>query len=1463
MDPIVTKRRDFSVDDSPEVIRRMIGELERQISDTAEEESAASRRLGDVEEEMIKRKEAELEKNVLRAEIERELLGATKERLKEIEEEERNALERLEAEQAALFAKRRNAEVEIENMEKTLAERGQELDRKSKSIQNQIDSAPEYLKNRFFEEISSAPEPEVTYQPSSEWDPNTLLEAWLTGDPNGIFSQRQTTPIATTNRLTPSVVSKQKERPESGSSLSSARTATTNDGEVAAETVAAQISRLRNKLVKNGDAKCAAALRSLIEAERALAENKSDGIAEPLKETKSTNTLPSAGHEPHFHHQSHSQEPLPPTILSQTNPPAQFCHQDPFSWQHQQQQQLQFMQQQQLQFMQQQQQQQIERMIYQQTQAREAEERAKLKSENRRLRSQLGAPPFISDRPDERQRATPSPQGASLLPTSKEQSDDDDDDIREQRREIAALELEMEKFRRVEQLKSLKDNIEREQEEEQQKREHDYWLESQRRRVQALRVDKALAAQEKESGVVDPFMPEVFESYEPSKGFGVRFDFVFGASGAERDQVGKPRIQKLRIVYAIHDDEVAGRPRSTDWVPYSDATTQGQRTGVAIFALGGAEGNATFSRLKPSGRVRLVLEIQADTGNGETRKKRRNIECAGWAAIPIFTDGLVPRSIDDDSLVPTTSLSTDKHYTLAAGAWKVPIVPGSFSKEAIWPPAIIPASSLMLHTRIYFSNAPPAMSAIDPFSYFQRYHQWGSQLSFIRDNVPQMADKEARKKNVKVHVYTANIEGISDANFVAISAHHESKQVWKSSIAKIDAGRMTSWPRDNTFEMSTVIAPCSVSFALYSGDEVVPKCSGFLEVINDAGGVRYGDATVSLSDGNGGVRLAQLHVSIECDEQASSIQAKSEPAPPPKMVEEASPSQSADLPGGIDFLEKRREDPTGPFRSGQGVDIFVDGARGLPDNAGASKVTVKLLSQGEVVGDEHSVVALVDGKRFSPSYDLIFELRNQNVDPTSTLMFRVDALDEDAPSPESDPPLSKRKSQESQPKVVGYALLNLFCSSGDVTKQPTDRHAQKYCLVSGGYQLPLYRAKPKLTAALRADSLARSPRVAGATLLVRIQSARTTRSDSGVTETLSRVGIPRSEWAAKNLDAPTPSYASGAYDSSFCMPMSSVERELYKRRRTRQDTGLMKSGLAAELADVNAALQAKPTVLLSHFRASAYESDLGFAIAVDGLNHMPPDAFYKVVTIVSPPGLYFRKPSVADDAQFTIDHDLDATLDAPRYKDPPRRFTEKPRNASLSAIFEVKALHVIHDKRTGCVVDVSSDDSRCYWTALPVFQKQTKAHLNSAAYVDSGAFLLPLFRGSVPPAVLAAPDIWDCILDNLDRTWQGKKKKKKDRTSSMVDLAGEGQSLVVRLVDAQVEDLQTFTKPTRKEYAVNAAVAADVEPSAYSFNYNAGPSGTRKPLRKLVPKKLTDDVLHRELTRTFCHATGIRRYLER
>ena len=142
--------------------------------------------------------------------------------------------------------------------------------------------------------------------------------------------------------------------------------------------------------------------------------------------------------------------------------------------------------------------------------------------------------------------------------------------------------------------------------------------------------------------------------------------------------------------------------------------------------------------------------------------------------------------------------------------------------------------------------------------------------------------------------------------------------------------------------------------------------------------------------------------------------------------------------------------------------------------------------------------------------------------------------------------------------------------------------------------------------------------------------------------------------------------------------------------------------------------------------------------------------------------------------------------------------------------------------------------------------------------------MLPLFRGAVPPSLLTAAHAGDCIVDaladQLARLPRGGKRRRKDPPPEF-DLVPGGASLIVRVVDAQLDDLAGFTPPNRPEYATSAAIAAGASPQAYSYNYAIANPKPAKALRRLLPKKGPDEAaVATLLNREFATATGIRHY---
>lgn len=1121
--------------------------------------------------------------------------------------------------------------------------------------------------------------------------------------------------------------------------------------------IAADISRLRTRLQGSGDGKCAAALRAVIEAQRVLEQ---PDAPEPVASK------------------------LPPVV----DPAQQLQHL----------QQMQSMQQQ------------LQALLLQQQQTSEMHTRTHLERQNERLQADMREL-IESRRRSQRTEVGTSPRPPSDMATPREDLE------YEQRRELARLDFEREKLVKSSALKTLQEDLERDRHEDERRRDHAEWLEAQRRKMQALRIDKALAQEEKASGL-DPFLPDGFQSYDERSGIGARFDFVVGPSNGERARSGQAPLDKVRLVYALHNADGSplagpgGKAQATPWVAYADATQQAVRTGVAVFATGAAAGLATFPEVRASPQLRLVCELQA--GNESTKKGK--VDCLGWAAAPVFVPGLAPPSIDDGDLVPHADDTND--FTLAVGAWVMPLREGTYSPKHAWPPD--EKAAFTVYARIFFASMPPTASSVDPFAVHDRYHAWGSGTKKgTRLHEAASADPPA---SVKLRAYTLEmmLQSHDLARRVKVRvATSDGRSVWTSPTLRVEAelGWLASWePHSHEFVVdysSIPKLPVALKWTLLEGEDEAAE--GNLEIIDAGGRLATGDAIVTLRTPEGEVR-GRASVAVVEDGAIALAPAAS-----------ASSLSTTATTGDEAFLvEARLPDPKDAFGRGDGIDVIVDGIRGLPDNAGASKVSVKLIANGAQVGETRSGLA-TGGTRYSPSYGLVAEFREPVFDPTSTLVFRVDVTDE---------------ARDDTCCCGGYALLNVFCAPGDASNQPKTSREQNYCLVSGARQLPLRRSTPDVVD-LTASSLDSKPKVLGATILVRVDKAPRTPPRPP----LSRADVPFDEWSGLRADR-KPSYALGAYDSSRCTPLAAHERRVNRRRQRRTDAPLVAPPSTKTFA-------ATPTSFLDYRFSVPYDKELGLSVAVDGLNHMPDACFYKVVTVVSPPGLYLK--GVADDAQFTMDHDLDAPSDAPRFLDGPKRFRHKatPRHA---AFFEVRPMRVLKgDKRDPCIVDVATEKHLFYWAALPLFARAPR--LPRTAYVDSGAFLLPLFVGAVPPAALDASNVADAAVDNLGgpaAATPGSKKRKPGPWS----LAPNGESLIVRIVDAHLDDdenLSAFHPPDRKEYAVAAAVAANRPTAAYSFDYGT-PTKSKKALHKLAPKGIAAADLHRALNQAFALASGIR-----
>ncbi|RHZ25022.1 hypothetical protein DYB37_003928 [Aphanomyces astaci] len=237
------------------------------------------------------------------------------------------------------------------------------------------------------------------------------------------------------------------------------------------------------------------------------------------------------------------------------------------------------------------------------------------------------------------------------------------------------------------------------------------------------------------------------------------------------------------------------------------------------------------------------------------------------------------------------------------------------------------------------------------------------------------------------------------------------------------------------------------------------------------------------------------------------------------------------------YSNPRNIPPQTLFGRGDGLNVYVDGLRSLPDPVTISKVTCFALNADMTSVSplqEPSAYTTLQDNASSPSFKLCLEYRGDRFNPTLTLLCRVDTI----------------HGVSKQPMVVGYAALPLFVehrdNGGAARTAPTKATVQEFCLNTGAFQLPLRLGATLGTneidfSATACDGYMKLP---CATILVRVCPAAKTEDGLAC---LSRNDVATSDWIARGVSTPAPNYADKAYDSTASRP-SLAEDKLYKLR---------------------------------------------------------------------------------------------------------------------------------------------------------------------------------------------------------------------------------------------------------------------------------------------------------------------------
>lgn len=222
-----------------------------------------------------------------------------------------------------------------------------------------------------------------------------------------------------------------------------------------------------------------------------------------------------------------------------------------------------------------------------------------------------------------------------------------------------------------------------------------------------------------------------------------------------------------------------------------------------------------------------------------------------------------------------------------------------------------------------------------------------------------------------------------------------------------------------------------------------------------------------------------------------------------------------------------------PFLKNTGVDLYVDSARMLADNAGPSKIAVCLTDKEfhPLFGTVQAGLCDLASDALNPKFGFRHEVRHPSLDPELLMVVFVLGLD----------PLEVR----ARPRLIGVSVMPLF--------EPLSG-GPEVCLRDGCYQLPLF-CQP-LPARYSTEAMAELDRLPCASLLVRVREAPRAKNSP---KTLGIDSAPPEQWEAFGIwDRDVP-YSSGLYNNEL-LDVRASEQELMLARAARPPLSVRQLG---------------------------------------------------------------------------------------------------------------------------------------------------------------------------------------------------------------------------------------------------------------------------------------------------------------
>nr|XP_042700972.1 coiled-coil domain-containing protein 17 isoform X2 [Chrysemys picta bellii] len=447
-------------------------------------------------------------------------------------------------------------------------------------------------------------------------------------------------------------------------------------------------------------------------------------------------------------------------------------------------------------------------------------------------------------------------------------------------------------------------------------------------------------------------------------------------------------------------------------------------------------------------------------------------------------------------------------------------------------------------------------------------------------------------------------------------------------------------------------------------------------------------------------------------------------------------SQPQDWPWAA-FIHHTRETPASePFSATDGFDLYIDGARFLPDAVTVTRVAGRIFdSHYHQVGPDISTAIDLSSNIFEPLYNYRVEIRNPPVPPSATLLLKLYSLDRFS----------------SKLVLIGWAALNLFVESGTHRAPAADSQGIQVSLNEGAHQLRLYHSGPATDQLFSVGALTSAGRyVPCASLLVRLLKAPVDSSH----QTLQRSMVPQGDWVRLGLFQPRPDYSDGIYYSDSVVPTAG-ERCLYSAMGNR--SAVLVREIVPQLvgnegpelntdAEISTWIKEKLTRTMdcspqpfNLTYVSRYLPTYGIKFAVDGAKNLPWSGLTVAHFCFNPPGaFYFGRPWLKYDRPVFVEElDLDSYQRWPVWLDGFKSFPQRIYNEYLTVIIHLYEVLVNPEPDTPGKKAATRPVPRGImrkegerlryalgseaWAVLQVF---------SSGYCNTDVYQLPLYQGA-------------------------------------------------------------------------------------------------------------------------------------